>query len=312
MKDIQIYIYIVLIIIALLIIAYFALGVFFFNYSINPIFSKRKLFKGRPTKLASDNAIKWFAKVSKTEVYINSFDNIRLHAYKISALSNKYVIISHGYTNEGLDMLDYAKHYSELNYNVLLIDHRAHGKSDGKYSTMGMLESKDVLSWINYIIGEDKKSKIILHGISMGAYTIMLTTTKKDLPKNVLCAIEDCGFYSIYKQFYHQLKHEGHKPKIIISAANIFYIFILKVSVYKSNILNDLKKVKIPMLFIHGGKDKFVTREYLEEIYNSYGGKKEKLIIDNAKHMQSMKTDPCLYWNTVDKFIFEKVKDINS
>lgn len=55
-----------------------------------------------------------------------------------------------------------------------------------------------------------------------------------------------------YKQFYHQLKHEGHIPQVVISAA------------------------KLPTLFIHGSKDKFVTIDYLEDVYNSYGGKKGK------------------------------------
>ena len=127
----------------------------------------------------------------------------------------------------------------------------------------------------------------------MGAYAVMLSVARGNLPKNVLYAIEDCGFYSIYKRFYHQLKHEWHIPQVVISAAIIFYMLILK----------SLSTAKLPMLFIHGSKDKFVTIDYLEDVYNSYGGKKEKLIVDNAKHMKSVMQNEKLYWSTVDKFI---------
>lgn len=291
------------IILIILVIGYLSLGFFFFNYSMNPRFSRKKLFKNRNEKLSSDNTLEWYKNTIHENIYITSFDSIKLHAYKFNSKTHKYVIISHGYTNNGLDMLDYAKHYSELNFNVILIDHRAHGKSDGKYSTMGINESKDIMSWINYIIDNDKKSKIILHGISMGSYAVMLSVARGNLPKNVLYAIEDCGFYSIYKQFYHQLKHEGHIPQVVISAANIFYMLILKVNIYKYDILKSLSTAKLPMLFIHGGKDKFVTIDYLEDVYNNYGGKKEKLIVDNAKHMKSVIQNEKLYWSTVDKFI---------
>lgn len=92
-------------------------------------------------------------------------------------------------------------------------------------------------------------------------------------------------------------------PQVVISAANIFYILILKVNIYKYDILKSLSTAKLPMLFIHGSKDKFVTIDYLEDVYNNYGGKKEKLIVDNAKHMKSVIQNEKLYWSTVDKFI---------
>ena len=57
----------------------------------------------------------------------------------------------HGYTNNALEMLDVAYNFYKKGYSILLIDQRAHGKSDGIYSTHGFYERKDMLSWIDYL-----------------------------------------------------------------------------------------------------------------------------------------------------------------
>ena len=123
-----------------------------------------------------------------------------------------------------------------------------------------------------------------------------------------MCAISDCGFYSIYHQFYYQLKHGGHIPEIVISAANIFYTLLGKFNIYEADGLEKLKSGKIPILFIHGGSDKFVSINDLDVMYKNYPGKKEKLIIDGAKHMKSMNVDPNTYFSKVDSFTKKYIK----
>ena len=74
-------------------------------------------------------------------------------------------------------------------------------------------------SWIDYL-NKKKKTKIILYGISMGG-TVIMRTVGEDLPNNVICAIEDCGFISNYDQFYNQLSYLKFLPGPIISSSNI-------------------------------------------------------------------------------------------
>lgn len=125
-----------IVVIIVLILSYILLGLYFFYYSTNPKVSAKKLFKGNHLTLASDASFEWFENVKKYDIYVNSFDNLKLHAYKIPNKSHKWIILIHGYTNTSNDMLDYAKHFYDNGYNILIIDQRAHGKSEGKYSTM--------------------------------------------------------------------------------------------------------------------------------------------------------------------------------
>ena len=293
-----------IIILIILLLIYLLIGVYFFHFSNCTKISSKRLFKGKGTfKLSSKESIKWFKCSNYKEVVIKSFDKKNLHAYEIKNKLNTWVIIVHGYTNNALEMLDVAYQFYNKGYGILLIDQRAHGKSDGIYSTHGFYERKDMLSWINYI-NKKKKVKIILYGISMGGTVIMRTVGEK-IPENVICAIEDCGFISNYDQFYNQLKFLKFIPEPIISSFNIFSSLFFGFNIYKYNPRKVLSNGKVPFMFIHGSNDKLVPPKNAYEAYDIYKGMKKLLIIEGAKHMQSSVVNSEKYYNEIFNFIKE-------
>lgn len=292
------------IILFIILVLYLLIGVYFFRFSNCTKISIKRLFKGKGTfKLTSSESKTWFKNSNYKEVYIKSFDKKKLHAYEIKNKLNTWVIIVHGYTNNALEMLDVAYNFYKKGYSILLIDQRAHGKSDGIYSTHGFYERKDMLSWIDYI-NKKKKTKIILYGISMGG-TVIMRTVGENLPNNVICAIEDCGFISNYDQFYNQLKYLKFLPKPIISSFNIFSSIFFGFNIYKFKPEEILMNGKIPFMFIHGSSDKLVPPKNAYDAYQLYKGKKKLLIIDGAKHMKSSIQDSKKYYNEIFSFIKE-------
>lgn len=295
---------VLIIILFIILVLYLLIGVYFFHFSNCTKISIKKLFKGKGTfKLTSSESKTWFKNSNYKEVYIKSFDKKKLHAYEIKNKLNTWVIIVHGYTNNALEMLDVAYNFYKKGYSILLIDQRAHGKSDGIYSTHGFYERKDMLSWIDYI-NKKKKTKIILYGISMGG-TVTMRTVGENLPNNVICAIEDCGFISNYDQFYNQLKYLKFLPKPIISSFNIFSSIFFGFNIYKFKPEEILMNGKIPFMFIHGSSDKLVPPKNAYDAYQLYKGKKKLLIIDGAKHMKSSIQDSKKYYNEIFSFIKE-------
>lgn len=293
-----------IIILLIIFIFYLLIGVYFFHFSNCTKISTKRLFKGKGTfKLTSNESKRWFKNSNYKEVCVKSFDKKKLHAYEIKNKLNTWVIIVHGYTNNALEMLDVAYNFYKKGYSILLIDQRAHGKSDGIYSTHGFYERKDMLSWIDYI-NKKKKTKIILYGISMGG-TVIMRTVGENLPNNVICAIEDCGFISNYDQFYNQLKYLKFLPKPIISSFNIFSSIFFGFNIYKFNPEEILMKGKVPFMFIHGSSDKLVPPKNAYDAYQLYKGKKKLLIIDEAKHMKSSIQDSKKYYNEIFSFIKE-------
>ena len=200
-------------------------------------------------------------------------------------------------------MIDYAKQFYERGYNVLLLDLRGHGKSEGNYIGMGWYDRLDVIDWINYLIEKNSKSKILLFGISMGGATTMMTTGE-ELPENVKLAIADCGYTSVWDEFRYQLKQIYRLPEFpALYAADSICKIKNNFSFKEASAIKQLKKSKTPTLFIHGSEDTYVPFKMLDIVYEAASCPKEKLVIKNAGHCMSRNTNPELYWNTIDNFI---------
>ena len=147
----------------------------------------------------------WLFEQSTEDIYIKSFDNLKLHGTLLKSGNNKNCVICfHGYTSKGLN--DYgamSKFYHEQNFNVIMIDARNHGESEGQYTGFGVLDRQDALNWIEYAISKfGKDVNIFLHGDSMGGATVLMTSGL-DLAVNVKAIIADCAFTSAYDVFSH-------------------------------------------------------------------------------------------------------------
>ena len=297
----------IIVIILIVIIALYFIGNYFYNLALNPNTPKDMIF-GEPDNNTNEdsNMNSWLLNHSKyTDEYINSFDTLKLHSYKIlnETPSDKWAIIVHGYTCEGLQMSSYAENFYNAGFNIIVPDLRSHGLSEGNYIGMGWNDRLDILSWISYIIKENNNSKIVLLGVSMGAATVSMTSGE-DLPSNVKAIIADCGYTCVFDQFAYQLKRLFSLPKFpIINASSLITKIKAGYSFKKASAIEQVKKSKTPMLYIHGDIDDFVPYYMMDELYNATNSEKEKLTIKGAEHAKAADVNPTLYWNNVFNFI---------
>ena len=147
------------------------------------------------------------------DVYVTSQDGLKLHGTFFPREGKKTVICFHGYTSKGMsDYVGLSGYYLPRGYNLLLIDERAHGESEGTYIGFGALDRKDGLCWIRYVqerLGED--CEIWLHGMSMGAATVVMMSGL-ELPACVKGIISDCAFTCAWDVFDHVLRTMYHLP----------------------------------------------------------------------------------------------------
>lgn len=97
-------------------------------------------------------------------------------------------------------MAGFVKKFYDRGFNVLAVDARAHGESEGTKIGMGWPERMDVIEWIKLILSWDPDARIILHGVSMGAATVLMASGET-LPDNVKAVIADCGYTSEWDEF---------------------------------------------------------------------------------------------------------------
>lgn len=315
MTKMKTFIIIFSVIIIVLITMYFIIGNYFYNIALSPKTSKTFVLGENAQEIQEQEEkglekVDWLRQNSK-DVYITTSNNgkLKLHAYEIinSQNSDIWAIVIHGYSGQGKDMTYYAQEFYNRGYNVLVVDLRGHGQSEGNYIGMGWHDRLDIIDWSNYLINKNSDCKIILHGVSMGGATVMMTTGE-NLPQNIRVAIEDCGYTSIWDEFEMQLKELYNLPAFpVLNAASSVCQIKAGYKIEEGSSIEQVKKSKIPTLFIHGEKDSFVPFEMLEKVYEAASCKKEKLVIEGAAHAESVSVNPKLYWETIEKFIKENI-----
>ncbi len=240
------------------------------------------------------------------DVSITSFDGLTLrgkyYEYKPGA---PIEILLHGYRgNSERDLSGGVSRCHTLERSALIIDLRASGSSDGSVITFGINESRDCLAWIDYIIHNiDKDAKIILTGVSMGAATVMITAAK-ELPKNVIGVLADCGYTSA-KDIIKKIMREMHLPAdFLYPFARLGGKLFGRFDVDETSPIEAMKNAKVPVIFIHGDNDAFVPHEMSVENYNACIAPKRMVTIKGAGHGLCFPIDAETYFEEL-KFFFD-------
>jgi hypothetical protein len=191
-----------------------------------------------------------------------------------------------------------------LNYNVLFPDLQYHGYSEGDEVQMGWKDRLDMLKWIEVAHNEFKDDFMVLHGVSMGAATVMMTSGEP-LPDYVKCFVEDCGYASVAIQFNNNRKQSfGFIPKDVLNSASLVTKKNYGWGFWEASSVKQVAKCDRPMLFIHGDADDFVPFDNLQMCYDAKKkGYKEMYVCHGAVHANSYQKDPETYIAKVSNFL---------
>lgn len=238
------------------------------------------------------------------EIYIKSFDGLKLFGRYYHVKDGAPLQIQmHGYRgNAYRDFCGGHKMAREMGHNILLIDQRGHGKSEGSTTTFGINESRDCVSWAKYASQRFGDMPIFLVGVSMGGACV-LTSSNLDLPKNVYGIIADCPF---------------SEPKAIIKKvctdwglkANFIYPFIrLGAFIYgrfdleRTSAKRAASETKIPLLLLHGEADSFVPCYMSSIIYECCTSTHSIYTFKDAEHGLSYFADTEKYFRACADFM---------
>ena len=245
---------------------------------------------------------------------IVGYRDFKVHACyvpaKDPASAQGTAIVVHGYGDNHFVFLYLVRMYrDELNYNVLFPDLQYHGYSEGDHIQMGWYDRLDVEKWIEVAHGIFRDDFMVLHGVSMGGATVMMTSGDP-LPDYVRCFVEDCGYASVVLQFNNNRKQSfAFVPPDVLQSASLVTRKKYGWGFWEASSMDQLAKCDRPMLFIHGDADDFVP---LDHVYKNYEAKthgyKELYIVPGAVHANSYAKDPANYiWRV--KYFLQRVKD---
>lgn len=228
----------------------------------------------------------WLKDHNAQDVYIRSRDGLKLHGLWIPATNPRgTVLFAHGYRSTmlvdfGLAFDFYHKH----GMNLLVPEQRCHGKSEGRYITFGVKESRDMQDWLDYHNRQLSTVPVILSGLSMGAST-MLYLADKDLPENVKGIIADCGFTSPKDILSSVFTRVIHLPAVLtLWVTDILARLFAGFHLNEQDTRHSLARSRLPIFMVHGTNDDFVPCEMTKAGYAACTGQKQLLLVEGAGH----------------------------
>ena len=244
----------------------------------------------------------FYGKLDKTDYTVSGADGYVLHVQllKNPEPSGKYVIISHGYTDNHIGSLKYAKMYLDLNFNCVLYDLRGHGENEKTFTTYGVLEGQD----LNCLVKDTRQRYpdmefLLLHGESLGASSTVASLKYRPEADAV---IADCGFSDIenvLREGYKMVHAPGFLFELADFGSRIRYHAALK----DMRPIDSLDENTVSVLFIHGADDDFILPRNSQDMYDRTKGSREIYFMPGAGHAASVLTDPEKYREVVEGFL---------
>lgn len=263
---------------------------------------------GKPDKNFSakrNQAAEALGNIDQETVQIRSFDGLTLTGHLVKVQNPKRLIVAvHGWRSTwNRDFCMVAPFWQEAGCNVLYVEQRAHGQSQGKYIGFGLLERKDCLAWSQWAAEKYPDLPIYLSGISMGATTVLMAAGE-DLPKNVKGIQADCGFTSPKEIWKHVVQNNLHMAFSPVRQTWMDGTFRLKLrqGMDSYSTVTAMETCHIPVLFIHGTEDSFVPIEMTYKNYLACAAPHRLLVIPGAGHGMSYALEPETCQRTMTDF----------
>ncbi|MCR4694154.1 MAG: alpha/beta hydrolase [Pseudobutyrivibrio sp.] len=289
-----------LIIMGLLIIAFFAAGIVLMNVMTKP--KNKETYEFSIDREKKNGLWFDFDDWDREEVNLTMSDGYVLHGLYIpGTVPDKFVIITHGYTANMYGMVKYAHIYRDLGYGIYIYDIRNHGKNKECYTSMGRIESRDIVEIARKLrekFGPD--ISIGLHGESLGAASSLLAI---GIDKTFDFCVADCPFTDL-GILSQEILGGGSTAKMLTFAMSmasvIFHGYRLDRVRPIDVVAGDLD---VPICFIHGQADDFINCNHSRRAADQCRAYHEIHLAPGAGHAQSYEVLSDRYDTIVKEFL---------
>ena len=180
------------------------------------------------------------------------------------------IIFCHGNSSSQLEIKYYMNEILKEDINIFAFDFSACGRSEGDYISLGFYEKKDLEIVINFVQKLPNVGSIGLWGHSMGASTILMYAPQDP---RIACVCVDSPFSALNKLLKEISQKEIPLPEFIYSG---IYYFIRKKIINNNNVdideinpIRDVKKIGIPIYFVHAMKDELINCDHSSKLYKA-------------------------------------------
>lgn len=238
----------------------------------------------------------------KEEVHIVR-DGLNLYGEYYDLGYDRVAIVLSGRTESLKYGYYFAIPYAEHGCNVMVLDPRAHGKSDGEFNTVGFEESQDLIAWIRFLEETRGVTSVVLHGICIGAAGGMLALTAENCP-SCIDAIVTEGMFANFAESVKNHLIERKKPVFILLDLIDRWMIHYTGHSMKYGPIDVIHRMDKPLLMLHSLEDIYSTPEYAQRLFDLAPHPKKRIVwFAHGKHSMLRITDTELYDRSIGEFL---------
>ena len=247
----------------------------------------------------------------RRDISIDAIDGIRLHAAFVPAEEDGgrkkrgCCLLLHDDKASLAQCAPHARYYQEKGMDVLLADLRGHGESGGKYRGYGYDDRLDVLTWVHWILKRDPETRIVIHGLGVGA-AAALYALPEHIPTGVYAVVADSSYTTLSEYLLRLLKYRQNSR--IPARIRLFVLrYVIKLragyDIKDADVMRAVSRAQTPVLFLHGDADRTIPVEMSRQLYARAQCTRELSIFPGAGHLEERSLHPSRYREAVDTFL---------
>ena len=238
----------------------------------------------------------------KEDIEITSKDGLKLKGEYFNFGFDKAVLILAGRAETVLYCYYFSDLFQKAGCNVIVVDPRACGLSEGKYTTAGIREGEDASLWLDYIHEKYGIEKLYIHGICVGsAEAIYVAAENKPYLKGIILEGPYSAFYKVLKM---RTRNHGKPTFPVCLQMAILYKKLAGVNVFKHKPIEEISKTNVPALFLCGKEDKSNSPADFTKIYDACSSANKKFVwFEHGAHSHLRIVNPEKYDSEVIDFI---------
>jgi fermentation-respiration switch protein FrsA (DUF1100 family) len=216
-------------------------------------------------------------------------DNVNLSAWWLqpSEPNGSCVVVLHGIADSRVSAVGFAPMFLNQGYAVLLPDSRAHGASEGRFVTYGLLEKYDVIVWAKWMRRAGCR-KLYGLGESLGASILIQAAAVQPA---FAAIVAECPYADLLETAEYRVRQTMRMPafvaipaaKIAVTSGMLYAYWAHGLNFQQVSPISSIAHAATPILLIHGLNDSRTPPSNSEKLASA-NPRDPLWLVPNAQH----------------------------
>jgi fermentation-respiration switch protein FrsA (DUF1100 family) len=249
-----------------------------------------------PARQTASGALLNASGIDFKDVELMTEDNVKLSAWYTPPTNGAVILVAHGYGDKRPE--DFYALFASHGYGVIAWDFRAHGKSEGEFSSLGYYEMLDAKAALDFVLAQPGVEHVGAWGGSMGAVTMIRATAHYP---EIEALVADSPFATLQDEMDLRVPFPIMRSLIRFFAERKSGVTLDRVSP-----VDDIARIgPRPVFIIQGMADGMVPLDSAQRLYEAAGEPRQLWVEKDAPHLNMYAYYKARYTKRVIRFFDE-------